>query len=117
MALAAQDQRPDDDLLWGLRAAVMTIIVNPSNHDLTLRQLGALVMARLERTPTVTYLANRLGVSQPTITRTLDTLEDLGLGRRVRRRPNRRRVLFEPTPEGHAFLDRLAASWRDELNE
>ena len=58
--------------------------------------------------PTVRALAAQMDVSKPSVTRSVDRLEALGLVRRKPDPADRRSVLVTLTPAGHAFRRRLA---------
>jgi DNA-binding MarR family transcriptional regulator len=71
---------------------------------LTVSQRAALVAIVDEGTLRLGALARRLGTAEPTVTRIVDALEDLGLAARERESLDRRAVRVVATPAGERFL-------------
>lgn len=100
---------PDTEGLVELRETLLDLIRDPKQRDLTLRQLGILMV--LSSTPgphTVRGLAAHLGILKAAVTRALDVLEDAGLARRVPDPSDRRSVRAEATPPGAEMAQRLS---------
>lgn len=90
------------------RAAILAIVTDPNQPDLTARQTAVLLAAVLEPTPqTVRGLAAAMNVAKPAITRALDRLEELDLARRVRDPADRRSVMIHAAPAGKRLLRRI----------
>jgi DNA-binding MarR family transcriptional regulator len=98
---------PSSPLLEILRDAFVGMVRN-DNQDLSARGLAIfLICADGEGDHTVRGLAARMNVSKPSITRSLDRLEQLGLIRRKRDPADGRSVLVGLTPGGASFLRTL----------
>ncbi len=79
--------------------------VRRDGPDLSSRQLAILLTVYLTPPPhTVRGLASSLNVSEPAITRALDTLGALDLLKRKRDEIDRRNVLVQRTVKGSVFL-------------
>ena len=104
--IAVPVPRGDDAAEEALFRVVDQIICGYIRHegdDLSVRQLAVLV--QLTQSPRmVTPLANELGLSLSTVSRSLDTLEKLRLAKRTR---SGRQVTAAATPLGHAKIGRL----------
>lgn len=75
--------------------------------DLTLRQLQVLSLLRSSPGLTGQELAERVGVSTPTMSGILDRIAAKGLLQREPDPADRRRVLLRPTPEALALMLQL----------
>jgi len=101
-----------DVLLWSLRAALMTLIVDPSGHDFTLRQLSVLLLVCSEQGPhSLTELARRLQMSRAAIAVAMDLLEYAGLAKRLPSPSDRRIVIAVPTYDGRQVVENLAHAY------
>jgi DNA-binding MarR family transcriptional regulator len=88
-------------------------LVRSDRPDLTLRQVGTFLTVYLENEmQTVGGLAEKLGISRPAITRSLDRLTEFDLIRRKDDPNDRRSVLVARTTTGKAFLRELQAIQR-----
>jgi DNA-binding MarR family transcriptional regulator len=67
------------------------------------------------RQRTLTDLAEAQGVSLPTMSNTITTLEERGLVRRTRSSEDRRQVVVEITPSGKTALDETRAQAENHL--
>src|ERR1044072_6478002 len=80
--------------------------VRSGDPDLTNRQMALLMLVYLTPGPhTVRGLARMLGVSEPVVTRALNTLGALGHLRRERDQDDRRNVFVVRTNNGAEFLE------------
>lgn len=103
----------DDHLLNVLRGATVAM-VRKDGPDLSARQLGVFLTVYLTDGPhTVRGLAAQLNVSKPAITRALDRLGELDLGRRKVDPADRRSVLVMTTLRGKQHLKLLAKALAD----
>lgn len=102
-----------DHLLNVLRGATVAM-VRRDGPDLSARQLGVFLTVYLTEGPhTVRGLAAQLNVSKPAITRALDRLGELYLGRRKVDPQDRRSVLVMQTLRGKQHLKLLAKALAD----
>jgi DNA-binding MarR family transcriptional regulator len=93
-----------DDLL-GVLSNVMIGLVKRDDVDLSARGLSILLLVdTMAGPPTVRGLTGRLDIAKPSVTRTLDRLEVLGLVRRVPDPDDGRSVLIRPTKAGSAYV-------------
>ena len=77
--------------------------------DLSARQMAVMLTVYMEDRPhTVRYLADRLNVSKPAITRALNRLCSDGLLRRKTDDKDRRSVLIQRTVKGSVFLSEFS---------
>ncbi|KAF0117499.1 MAG: MarR family transcriptional regulator [Hyphomonadaceae bacterium] len=75
--------------------------IKADGPDLSARQTALLLTIHLdEDRHTVRGLSKRLGLGKPAIVRALDSLQALGLVRRVRDETDRRNIFIEPTEAG-----------------
>jgi DNA-binding MarR family transcriptional regulator len=89
-------------------------LVKRDDADLTARGLSILMMVGTMPGPhTVRGIAEHLEVSKPSITRTLDRLEALGLARRITDPSDMRSVMVRPTKAGTAYVARVGRLARD----
>jgi DNA-binding MarR family transcriptional regulator len=96
------------DRLLDVLSAVMCGLVRSDDTDLSARGLAILLaIATMPGPHTVRGMAERLAISRPAITRTLDRLEALGLVRRVSDPDDGRSVLVRPTKAGTAYVARV----------
>jgi DNA-binding MarR family transcriptional regulator len=92
-------------LLVDILRDTIVSMVRRDEPDLTARQLAVLLICCLDDAPhTVRGLAERLKISKPAITRSVDRLEELRLLKRVDDPSDRRSVLITSTPSGVAFV-------------
>ncbi|HBQ94473.1 MAG: MarR family transcriptional regulator [Sulfobacillus benefaciens] len=80
------------------------------SHELTLLQAHCLTMVQ-EAPKQPGTLARRLHLSQTSVTRVLERIEDRGLVKRVMDLHDRRRIWVELTDQGRTVLEELHA-WR-----
>ncbi|MCU0882328.1 MAG: MarR family transcriptional regulator [Hyphomonadaceae bacterium] len=111
----------DDELLKGLAAlwdagTVLRQLGESLRRDagLTAADVSALIAIGVREQP-VSLLASRLGVTAPTLSRTLDGLEARGLAVREALTADRRQLVPVLTTAGRAMLDRLTAPMRQRL--
>jgi DNA-binding MarR family transcriptional regulator len=102
-------QREEDDrLLFWLKRRII-VMVRAKGPDLNLRQLAILLVSETADHPvTVKSLNLTIGLSKPAITRSIDRLAAFKLVRRLPDPQDRRSVLVEVMPSGHALCRRLA---------
>lgn len=86
-------------------------------HDLTIAQWGPLMKMRMHGTATVAELARWSQSDAGAMTRLLDRLEKKGLCKRVRSTEDRRVVMVELTPEGHAAMEHVPEVLADVMNQ
>src|SRR5271155_2680228 len=102
------------DGLAGILRNTIVDLVRRDGPDLSARQLGVFLNCYLEsEAQTVRWLAAKLNVSKPAITRALDRLSEFDLVRRKTDPLDRRSVLVQRTPPGMAFLRELRGYLRD----
>ena len=98
----------DEELVAGLRIGVMRLARRlrheRSGNDLTLTQLSALGTLHRDGHQTIGELANRENVKPPSMTRTVNCLEDLGLVRRDAHASDGRQVVVTLTEKAEAVL-------------
>lgn len=83
--------------------------IKADGPDLSARQTALLLTIHLdEDRHTVRGLSKRLGLGKPAIVRALDSLQALGLVRRVRDEADRRNIFIEPTEAGAHRLSDIA---------
>jgi DNA-binding MarR family transcriptional regulator len=88
----------------------MLSLVRTGEPDLTMRQLGVLLICATARHPeTVKSLAMRMHIAKPIITRAIDRLEELGLARRLPDPFDGRSVLIEVTRTGYTLCRSFAS--------
>jgi DNA-binding MarR family transcriptional regulator len=111
----------DDELLKGLSAlfdagTALRQLGDSVRRDagLTAAEVSALIAIGVDEGP-VSILAARLGVTAPTLSRTLDGLQDRGLIVRQAATTDRRQLVPVLTPSGRSMLDRLTAPLRHRL--
>jgi len=93
-----------DDLL-GVLSGVMIGLVKRDDVDLSARGLSILLLVATMAGPhTVRGLTERLAIAKPSVTRTLDRLEVLGLVQRVPDPDDGRSVLIRATKAGSAYV-------------
>jgi len=85
--------------------------VNPRQYQVILALKGL----PPEQTPTIGTLAERMQLNHNSTVELVDRCEKLGLLRRRRSGPDRRRVELSITSQGEAFLRKLAPAARREL--
>jgi len=103
----------DLDALIGVMRDAIVDLVRRDGPDLTARQFGVMLTCYTQSEPqTVRGLAAQLEVSKPAITRALDRLSEFDLVARKIDPLDRRSVLIQRTPEGHAYLRDLRAILR-----
>jgi len=107
-----------DALLHGLASGLLAAVGTSQGRNLTLRQLASLLLLCTAPGPcTVRGLAADLRISKSAMSRALDSLSEAGLARRGPDPRDRRSVLVEPTPEGRALAQRIAAAVAAEVAE
>ena len=88
---------------------INTRTIKADGPDLSARQTALLLTVHLdEERYTVRALAKRLGLCKPAVVRALDSLQAMGLLRRVRDPQDKRSVFIEPTLEGSEKLIAIA---------
>lgn len=97
----------EDDLIRTVDNIICGYI-RQEGDDLSVRQLAVLVQIA-QQPMEITPLANSLGLSLSTVSRSIDALEKLKLARRAR---NGKFVTAIATPLGHAKVGRLMANAR-----
>lgn len=96
----------DEDALIRTIDNIICGYIRQEGDDLSVRQLAVLVQIAQQRME-ITPLANALGLSLSTVSRSIDALEKLKLARRER---NGKFVTAIATPLGHAKVGRLMAN-------
>jgi len=97
---AMHESLDPSSLLQVLRDFIVDL-VKYDDPDLTARQLSIFLFSYLAQEPqTVRALASRIRVSKPSITRSIDRLEELGLVHRLPDPSDRRSVLIGHTTAG-----------------
>ncbi len=81
------------------------------------RLIVALMFQSDEAGATIGELASHLGVKEPTVTATVDRLEDEGLVRREREPADRRRVRVRLTSEGRALAGRVVPTLSNRVTQ
>jgi DNA-binding MarR family transcriptional regulator len=76
------------------------------------RGMASILTALGEQPRSITQLAEREGLAQPTVTRMIARLESIGLVERARRPEDRRIVMVQITPEGRKILNEMRARYR-----
>lgn len=100
----------EGDGLEPLRDTLLGLVRDPAQRDLTLRQLGILLLLCSTPGPhTVRGIAADLGILKAAVTRALDVLEEAGLARRTPDPGDRRSIRAVPTPAGETLAQRLSA--------
>lgn len=98
----------DEDLVSGLRMGVMRLARRlrheRSGNDLTLTQLSALGVLHRDGPQTIGELAQTENVKPPSMTRTVNCLEDLGLVSRAAHESDGRQVVVALTAKAEAVL-------------
>jgi DNA-binding MarR family transcriptional regulator len=85
---------------------------------LPLRRGMASILTALGQQPrSITQLADREGLSQPTVTRMIARLEAVGLVERKRQTDDRRVVMVHITPAGRETFNELRARYRAVMRE
>jgi DNA-binding MarR family transcriptional regulator len=79
------------------------------------RGMSGILSAVAEQPRSITQLADREGLAQPTVTRMIARLESLDLVERTRRTDDRRVVMIQITPEGVRVLEDLRSRYREVL--
>jgi len=100
-----------DDLKNHLNLWKETLIqvVRTDAPDLNNRQMALMLIVYLEEGPhMVRFLAERLGVSKPVISRALDHLGQLGLLKRKRDESDKRNLFVQKTDKGAVYLSDFA---------
>lgn len=100
-----------DDLKNHLNLWKDTLIqaVRTDAPDLNNRQMALMLIVYLEDGPhMVRFLAERLGVSKPVISRALDHLGQLGLLKRKRDESDKRNLFVQKTDKGAVYLSEFA---------
>ena len=96
------------DLAVSMLREVIVALVRRDGPALSAHQLAVYLTCYLKNSEhTVRGLAADLNVSKSVITRSLDKLGELELTRRAPDPSDRRSILVERTPAGHALLDEL----------
>lgn len=102
------DQTVDDELISALRVGVMRMSrrlrLERSGSDLTLTQLSTLGALHRSGAQTIGELANAERVKPPSMTRTVNCLEDLGLVSRQAHESDGRQVVVGLTAKAEAVL-------------
>ena len=89
-------------------------LVRRAGPDLTARQMAVLLASFLHREPqTIRGLATILNVPRPSVTRTVDRLEELNLLKRRRDRRDRRSVLVQRHAQGQDYFTGLKSILED----
>jgi DNA-binding MarR family transcriptional regulator len=105
---------PADDRLVNILHQTTVALVRGEDHDLTARQLAVFLICYLTNDKqTVRGLAALLNIPQPSATRVLDRLEELGLAQRQRNPAHGRSMLVHQTVQGNAFLRDLSKIMAD----
>jgi DNA-binding MarR family transcriptional regulator len=105
---------PADDRLVNILHQTTVALVRGEDHDLTARQLAVFLICYLTNDKqTVRGLAALLNIPQPSATRVLDRLEELGLAQRQRNPADGRSMLVHQTVQGNAFLRDLSKIMAD----
>ena len=86
--------------------------IQPQQHQLLLQIAGAPEGV----SPTVAYVAERLGLRHNSTVELVNRCQDAGLLRRTQDPFDLRRVVLRPTAKGSTLLDKLSADHARELN-
>ena len=87
---------------------VLIALVRNSQTDLSMRGLSIMLAVATRLDPqTVRGIAEQLQVSKPSVTRTVDRLQDLGLMKRIADPADRRSVLLVLTAAGRAYVRKI----------
>ena len=96
------------DLLHDIALAMVRETKPEGMADFTHRQLAILLTVYLERPPhTVRGLAQKLGVTNPVITRALDAMGKQALIARRRDETDMRNVIIQRTVKGALYVEKL----------
>lgn len=102
-----------DGLTRALRIVIRDLVRRADPH-LTVQQLATVLVSALAPEPQTTRgLAARLGVSNATVSCSVNVLVSAGLLRRYADPSDRRRILISPTPDGLAHVAQLRANLVD----
>jgi DNA-binding MarR family transcriptional regulator len=100
---------PTDDRLVDILRQTTIALVRGDVRNLATRQLAVFLICYLtDDKQTMHGLADQLRIPTPSVTRTLDRLEELGLALRQPDPTDRRSVLVSRTVQGNAFLRDLS---------
>jgi DNA-binding MarR family transcriptional regulator len=109
-ALTGLDTEIDHDLVAALRVGVMRLsrrLRLERTGDLTLTQLSALGTLHRHGNVTIGELAGEEKVKPPSMTRTVKSLEDMGLVTRSAHQSDGRQVVVGLTDQARALLDSI----------
>jgi DNA-binding MarR family transcriptional regulator len=110
--IAEQDQSemPGQLGVARLRFCLLTLVRDPQQDDLSLRQLAVLALAVSTPGPhTVRGLAATLRVGKPAITRAVDRLGRFGFAQRRPDPADGRSILVKATPRGIRLIKTISA--------
>ena len=88
----------------------------PLGVTLNPTQIQVLMFTWLYPEPTMLFLSREVGIEKGSLTSVTDTLEALGLVRRVRHANDRRSFIVRPTPEGVEMAEKLAKMFDSHLD-
>lgn len=95
--------------LFCLRSVLYsTFDTTPLGVTLNPTQMQVLMYTWLYPEPTMLFLSREVGIEKGSLTSVTDTLEALGLVRRIRHANDRRSFIVRPTPEGVEIAEKLA---------
>jgi DNA-binding MarR family transcriptional regulator len=77
-------------------------------HEITMRQIGALGVIVENPGCSVRELAAKLGVNRPAMSRALSGLKQMGFVQKTKSKKDRRLVSAQATAKGRAFVERLS---------
>jgi DNA-binding MarR family transcriptional regulator len=105
---------PAADRLVDILRQTTVALVRGEDRDLTARQLAVFLICYLtDDKQTVRSFADRLRIPKPSVTRTVDLLEELDLAQRQPDPADGRSVLVHRTARGDAFLRDLSKIMTD----
>ncbi|HVX64773.1 MAG TPA: MarR family transcriptional regulator [Pirellulales bacterium] len=115
----------DDDIGYQILRSIRKILRRTSEHSRQLLQAAGLTVPQLlclraignskEEEATLVFISRAVGLSNPTVSRILDRLENAGYIRRERGSSDRRKMYLQVTPTGRQRLDSLPPPLQDEF--
>jgi DNA-binding MarR family transcriptional regulator len=115
----------DDDIGYQILRSIRKILRRTSEHSRQLLQAAGLTVPQLlclkaignskEEEATLVFISRAVGLSNPTVSRILDRLENAGYIRRERGSSDRRKMYLQVTPAGRKRLDSLPPPLQDEF--
>lgn len=116
-ATATGGKAPDvaelEDALSLLQCVLVARRTAASPESINWQQYDVLELLRIQGAMTPSLLGDSLGVSRPTVSKSLRVLKDLGLVEQAALGDDRREQTTSLTREGHLFLSRAARGRRE----